>query len=243
MFIKLRKKSQITLPKSIVKKFRFQEGDIFDCLTYENKILLLPQNRNSFDHAAQKNTATPLSTTFFIPDADIYMQCFSRFCLYMHKKPVLLSTKASELLAFLASEYGGPIRKDSAASLLWADSTREQGLDNLLRLCKRIRKSHGSIPLGYDKKSVWIDVTHVACDLYEFEKLYHQRENMEDCEAALSLYRGLIFYNDCYDWTAQKEAYYDMRYLTLLSCMEDHMRRCGNDRAADLYRYYRNISE
>ena len=99
------------------------------------------------------------------------------------------------------------------------------------------------LPLSYDKKIVWIDISQITCDLYEFEKFYKNKENPKSCEAALSLYRGMIFYEDCYDWAIQKEAYYDMRYLSLLSCMEDHMRRSGKEELAEVYRHYRLISE
>lgn len=242
MFIKLRKRSQLTLPKSIMKSFRLKEGDVFDCLTYEGKILLIPQNKKKLN--SEKPINTLASSTFLnVPDRGFYIQCFSHFCMYLNKIPVPLNKKESELLAFLISEYGGPMHKDTVGALLWPDSSKEQRIDNLLRLCKRIQKIPGKIPLSYDKKTVWFDISQITCDLYEFEKFYKNKENPKSCESALSLYRGMLFYEDCYDWADQKEAYYDMRYLTLLSCMEDHMRQAGKEGLADVYKYYGLISE
>lgn len=242
MLVRLRKRAQITLPKTIINKFESKDGDILDCVAHEGEILLLPQNK--------KVTEIPLSKHFtfssaphYIPDTSLYIQCFSRFCLYLDGTPVTLGEKAEELLAFLASEYGGPLNKGTAVSILWPDCRREQGLDNLLRLCKRIQNFPYNIPLNYNKKTVWLDMSRISCDLHEFEKLYHERDNPDSCEAALSLYRGMIFYDECYDWAVQKEAYYDMRYLTLLSCMENHMQTSGNKKFADIYRYYQEISE
>lgn len=243
MFIKLRKRAQITLPTSIVKKFQLKEGDVLDCLTYEGEILLLPQDKEIPGHTHSKHMTFSYSIPPYIPAAGLYIQCFSHFCLYLDRKPIPMSKKAAELLALLTSEHGGPINKETAGALLWPDSRREQGLDNLLRLCRRIQKSPCKIPLNYDKKTVWLDISQISCDLYEFEKLYQEKGNPESCEAALSLYRGMIFYDDCYDWAVQKEAYYDMRYLALLSCMEDHMRLSGKEKSADIYHHYQEISE
>ena len=42
MIVELRKKSQITLPKEIVKELNLQEGDKFDITVEDGKILLEP---------------------------------------------------------------------------------------------------------------------------------------------------------------------------------------------------------
>lgn len=55
MFIKLRKRAQLTIPKSIIKSFRLKEGDIFDCLIYEGKILLIPQNKRKLNSERSSN--------------------------------------------------------------------------------------------------------------------------------------------------------------------------------------------
>ena len=122
--------------------------------------------------------------------------------------------------------------------MLWPESSEKQSIDNLFRLCKRIQKLPENIPLYYDKKTVWLDRKQIKCELYEFEQLYQNRKTPEACERALSLYRGMLFYEDCYEWSAPQEAYYDLRYTELLSCMAEHARQSGNIKGAEIYQLY-----
>lgn len=159
MLIKVRKKSQITLPADAMSALHLTEGSLLEGILEKDYLILLPCGRNSSIVPTQKKSV-------YFPPAVVShgftMQCFGRFRLYYEGSPVPLSRKAGEFLALLACERGGPLPKRTAASLLWPDSTDIQAVNSLSHLFRRINKLPYPIPLQQDKKtsgSIWISST------------------------------------------------------------------------------------
>lgn len=233
MLIKIRKKSQITLPADAVNTLHLTEGSLLESLIEDDFLILRPCSRDERQfHVQKKNIYPPPS----VNSHGFSMYCFGRFCLYYNGLPVHLSRKACELLALLACEHGGPLPKKMAAVLLWTESTDVQAANNLSHLCHRIRQLSIPIPLYQDKKNIWLDMSLIYCEIYEFEELYKRTEDADACEKALSLYRGLLFYLDCFEWASQWEAYYDLRYMALLERTAKRLEQGGFPGAARLYR-------
>ena len=233
MLIKVRKKSQITLPADAMSALRLTEGSLLEGILEKDYLILLPCGRNSSIVPTQKKSV-------YFPPAVVShgftMQCFGRFRLYYEGSPVPLSRKAGEFLALLACERGGPLPKRTAASLLWPDCTDIQAVNSLSHLFRRINKLPYPIPLQQDKKNIWLDMDFIYCEIYEFEELYSRSGDVDACERALSLYRGLLFYLDCFEWASQWEAYYDLRYMALLERTAMRLEKQGLSHAAQVYK-------
>lgn len=170
--------------------------------------------------------------------AGLYMRCFGLFSLYLDGIPIYLNRKAGELLALLSCEGGGPLDKRAVAGMIWPNSGRKQSLNNLQKICKYIKSMKEKIPLDCGKTQVFLDMKKIDCDLNEFRRLYRKRPDPDACEQVLELYRGLLFYHNSYDWVAQWEAYYELRYIEILGHMIKYHERCGNIQAAKLYKRY-----
>lgn len=158
--------------------------------------------------------------------------------MYLNGTPLMLSSKKEELLALLACEGGGPLTKRYVAEMLWADSPPLQALNNLYKLSVRIQAMKEKIPLRLDKNHISLNMDHIHCELEEFEILYKNRHEIQTCRQAIELYRGLLFYQNCYEWAGQWEAYYDLRYMELLECMALHYEKSGDKKTSEIYRSY-----
>lgn len=84
-------------------------------------------------------------------------------------------------------------------------------MDSLYKVCRYIRKSGVNIPIEMVRDQIWIDISKVECDLYKFEALYEEKEDIHKCKEAVDLYRPLLL-EDYYEWTSYQEAFYDIRY-------------------------------
>lgn len=175
-------------------------------------------------------------------EPEFYAVCFGTFSLYRSGKPLNIpSKKAVELLAFLLSGRGKIVRKTYAAEQLWPESTADHAMDSLYKACGVLRRACGTaLPLQISRDALWLDASRIDSDAARFERLYQFRKDIDCCTAAIELYTAPFLINEYYEWSARAEAYYDMRYMELLSLAESHYRACGN-RAA--LRYYRQLGK
>ncbi len=170
--------------------------------------------------------------------AGLEIFCFGAFRLRFAGNPLELpGRKARELVALLACEQGKPVSKRRAASLLW-DVGPEQARDSLSKVCRAIRsfsKGHGDcIPLGSSYGELWLDLSHVRCDLTEFQELSRQ-EGEESWRQAAALYGGELLLADCFEWSEYYAGKYEMAYLELCRRLAGYYREQGLRRLAERY--------
>lgn len=168
--------------------------------------------------------------------------CFGTFSLYRNGTPLNIpGKKPAELLAFLLSERGRVVRKAYAAELLWPESDGAHAMDSLYKACGVLRRVCGAaLPLQISRESLWLDASRIDSDAARFERLYQYRKEIECCTAAVELYTAPFLMNEYYEWSARAEAYYDMRYMELLSLAEQYYLERGNQAAL---RYYRRLGK
>ena len=90
------------------------------------------------------------------------------------------------------------------------------------------------------RDTIWLDYDRLDSDIARFRRLYQSREEIACCLAAIELYTEPFLLNECYEWSATAEAYYDIRYLELLGMAEQYYRSQGNRAKAA---YYARLAE
>lgn len=80
-----------------------------------------------------------------------------------------------------------------------------------------------------------LSLTPLRCDLADFRKHYAAHQNIEHCEAAVSLYRGPLLAENYYEWSSSWEAWYDIRYMEMLICLAKHYKASGDKLKAAYY--------
>lgn len=154
-------------------------------------------------------------------------------------KIIFQNKKAKELVAYLLCNSGGPIRNTVLAEILWPDAPLTNAMDSLYKVSRYLRNlriGEESFPIAMTHGEIYFDYTMLSCDLYEFEKLYQRKEQVEAWSEAIELYRGSIFYDEYYDWIAPYEAYYDIRFLEMTDYLITYYEKAGNREMADYYR-------
>lgn len=129
-----------------------------------------------------------------------------------------------ETLALLFAEQGKPLRKVYVAETLWPGADGAHAMDCLYKACgvlRRLIRQGVPLPLSWDRDTLLLDGTRIDSDVGRFEQLYRQREEAVCREEAIALYTAPFLLNEYYEWTARREAYYDMRYLELLRLAAD----------------------
>ena len=172
----------------------------------------------------------------FPPLQGLAFGCFGSFILYWNGEIVPISNrKAGELLALLLARGGGPVHKITAAQTLWPGSDESHAMDNLYKICgalRRVIRQGVPIPLNIQRDILTLDTREMDSDVRRFEALYQQRGNIACCQEAVALYKGPFLFEEYYEWTAQIEAYYDLRYLELLHIIVRHLSETGDPGAS-----------
>lgn len=126
------------------------------------------------------------------------------------------------MIAFLACKKGDPVNKRGLAEILWPDADSAHAMDNLYKAygyIKKLKNEGVIIPIQSSKNVFCLNLTEVSCDLVDFERMCSNESDYEDNSAAVELYQGPVLEDECYDWIATYEAYYELRYMELL----DHL--------------------
>lgn len=143
--------------------------------------------------------------------------------------------KSAELLAYLVCEMGAPVSKHRLAEVLWPAAEAEQAMDCLYKACRPIRKTPFAAHVVSTPGEMRFDLTGVSCDLVDFRCHYDFRCDIARCEAAVALYRGPLLGENCYEWSSAGEAYYDIRYVELLTSLGEHYEKAGKKARAAYY--------
>lgn len=91
------------------------------------------------------------------------------------------------------------------------------------------------LPLSGQGGSLTLSPAAVWCDLWAFEDGCAS-EDPARMEAAVSLYRGALLYQEYYEWTTEDAAYCEVRFAKLLDALAAHHAAAGNGVQAAYYR-------
>lgn len=152
---------------------------------------------------------------------------------------MLKNKKARELIAFLLCARGTPVKKSRIADTLWPDTPMENAMSSLYKIFRYLRgfsDNDLAIPIRESVGEVWLDMTGIFCDLTEFDRLYNDRGKIESCAALVEIYRAQLFFDECYDWVAPFEAYYDIRFFEITNLLVVHFTQKGDTAKANYYR-------
>lgn len=232
MVINLEKDERIKLPKAVITNLSLEEGAQFDCDIENGIIYLKPIKGKANDITANKKISNNSNI--------IQINCFERFSLFQNGDFIpITNKKAEELIAYLILE-GKPVKKSKLWELLWPEADSKNARDSLYKVCRYLRnliKSGIEIPLKLFRNEIFLDTYKIDTDIERFESLYNQSENISMCREAVELYTAPLLFDNYYDWTAQAEAYYDIRYCELVQKLIDYYKLLDND---DLVIFYQN---
>ncbi|MEE0814644.1 MAG: transcriptional regulator [Desulfovibrio fairfieldensis] len=147
--------------------------------------------------------------------------------------------KAAELLAYLLCHGGEPIPKQHLAGLLWPRVGGRQALDSLYKVCAHIGAlEYRGIPLRLRSSGgeIQLDCRSISCDLFRFDALYQEKDNIASCHTLLDIYAGPLLQTQGYDWLAPWEARYELRYVEILTSLLSHYERSGDATRAGVFR-------
>ena len=147
--------------------------------------------------------------------------------------------KAAELLAYLLCHGGEPIPKQHLAGLLWPRVGGRQALDSLYKVCTHIGAlEYRGIPLRLRSSGgeIQLDCRSISCDLFRFDALYQEKDNIASCHTLLDIYAGPLLQTQGYDWLAPWEARYELRYVEILTSLLSHYERSGDATRAGVFR-------
>lgn len=229
----------IELPEEILKQASLKEGAPFDCVYFNNTIYLVPI-------LPLPDSLTPLATTTNpTPIFPIQICLFSQLQLSVMGKPYSIKNKkARELLSMLLIRKGNPVKKLWIAETLWPLAEQPQALDSLykvIRFWKSDEVLHTYFPLKSRSNELELELKQeqISCDIWDFEK-YIALEEIKQMEAAVNLYSGPFLFQEYYEWTAEYEAYYEIKFMKLLDCLIYHFEKEGNQTNSFYYRKKRD---
>lgn len=237
---------QINIPEDFITRLGVREGNTLLCLLEDNEIRLRPAETGRLHAPISVPPATPAPATQDLEPKhstnrkEFRIQCFGSMSVSKTgQKIIFQNKKAKELVAYLLCNGGGPIRNTVLAESLWPDAPPANAMDSLYKVSRYLRNlriGEESFPIVMAHGEIYVDYTMLSCDLYEFEKLYQQKEQVEAWSEAVELYHGSVFYDEYYDWIAPYEAYYDIRFLEMTEFLIAHYEKTGNGEMADYYR-------
>lgn len=79
-----------------------------------------------------------------------------------------------------------------------------------------------------------LNQNEIFCDLWEFNELYHTKTT-QNWEHAVSLYQGMLYYEEGYSWAFRYDGEYDMKYFEMLEHLISHYQKIGKNRKATYY--------
>ena len=152
-----------------------------------------------------------LKSNIMISDKEmINIKCMGGFKVFYNsngKENVIRfrTSKAEEMLAFLAFHQGRWLTADCIIENLWSDFDIDKALINLRTTIYYLRQALK--PFGTDniilssKNGYSIDTQKVCCDFYELEDILNKNDSsVSEMKAAVSLYQGRLMQGRDYMW-------------------------------------------
>lgn len=160
----------------------------------------------------------------------VNIACFGNLNITLEGKNKVIaigSRKTEELIAYLLCSGGVFVSKQKIAAALWNKFTAERAMDNFYKTLKRLY-CLGFFSIENLRGKIRLNMENICCDVFTFEELYAKRREIDQCEAAVALYRGPLLFDECYDWISIWEAYYDIRYQELLNRLIMYYKKQGD---------------
>lgn len=162
--------------------------------------------------------------------------CFGPLRIFYAQEPLVLkSKKAEELLTYLVCEKGNLISKKCIAETIWPGRTESQAMYCLyktLEWFKNLRRKGVYIPLVSQRGTLGLDTSQIYSDLWEFEKFYYNRSEIENCQKAIDLYIGPLLIGAPYNWISAHEARYELSCAELLQIL---VQQCEETSQLNIY--------
>ncbi|NCB75037.1 MAG: response regulator [Clostridia bacterium] len=178
------------------------------------------------------------------------VNCFRKLSVIVDGAEVNLGLrkKSEELLAYLICAEGEFVSKEKIMEALWPEAEKDKAANNLYVAFYNLKR-YGVDTLTESLESargkMRMNPEQIVCDLYEFKKLVRlcgsvNGETIGTARKAVELFRGALFEENYYDWTALPQAELDVGYLELLEKAVAYCKRI--DDAAGM-RYFEKKKE
>lgn len=137
-------------------------------------------------------------------------------------------------------ERGRPLGKQRIAEMLWADSESPRALDCFYKAVRGIAEAaefYGvPLPIRSNSGAVWLDMRRVDSDVISFDE-FCKKGDIASYREAASLYTAPFLSKELYDWTSEWQAYYDVRYLSIIQRLIEYYQ----EKDPHLAHYYRKV--
>lgn len=171
--------------------------------------------------------------------------CIGEFEVYgklSNQKVHWMTSKVEELLAYLVIHLGKPIDKWKLCDLLWPNLDPDRAKTNLHTSIYRLKKTiaNEQVPLQIKSNSngYWVELEECLLDYKEFVRLSTDllsRNLHPDSEKEVSLlmkaetyYRGELFENKAYLWSAAHSESINQMYIRLVYRLIDYFDKNGS---------------
>lgn len=222
MKIELKMGGLLHLPAEILTEAALQPGDKLDCEVLRGQVVLTP---NGFGRLGR-----------FPPTPGVGVWLFWELCpLLEWRDRADLESESGRIAGPAACARRGAGPQDYGGPDPVAGADESHAMDNLYKICgalRRVIRRGIPIPLNIQRDILTLDTREMDSDVRRFEALYQQRRNIACCQEAVALYKGPFLFEEYYEWTAQIEAYYDLRYLELLHIIVRHLSETGDPGAS-----------
>lgn len=177
------------------------------------------------------------SDEFPSPADSVEVRLFGQLQICVRGQPCYIENKkARELLALLLA-YRCPVKKAQAAELLWSGAGQQQAMDRLYQVLQAWRRDQvlqTYFPMEPRRNELELTDPACFCDLWEFEEAAAGGD-LQRMAKAVELYTGPLLFQECYEWTAEREAFYDLRQMKMLDVLVSHFTNTGDGVKAAYY--------
>ncbi|WP_055747649.1 response regulator [Brevibacillus choshinensis] len=196
--------------------------------------------RKIVKRTSQKSPESAKEAHEFMPKGKIL--CLGDFEVYgknSTQKVQWMTAKVEELLAYLIIHLGKPVDKWELCDLLWPHLDPEKAITNLHTSIYRLKKSisNEQVPLQIKSSSngYWVELEECLIDYQEFERLSLDllRSNQQSTgEKTMTMfmkaekyYRGELFGNKAYLWSAARGEGINQMYIRLVYRMAEYFHK------------------
>ena len=182
-----------------------------------------------------------------ISDGKLDIECFKYFFVSIggeefHKH--WRTKKTEELFAYLLCNRGNFVRKERIAEDLWPEYKPEKSVSLFYTTQYYLKKQLDA--LGFTKLlqieygKIKMNTDFIRCDMWAFEELIKNNDDIEKLEKAITLYKGPLFENCAYSWILEIQQQYEVDFENTLNQVIQLYVQSGRE---DKEKYYKKKLE